>query len=76
MNFLLFKCFEHFRTVYIKLNESSYSLHPNIFAVGRYPDLTLWSRGTLIDGLQEWATYNPPGPTKPGTMNLVIQPLI
>ena len=75
MNFLLFKCFEHFRTVYIKLNESSYTFHPNIFGVGMVPDLTLWTGGT-IDGLQEWATYNPPGPTKPGAKNPVTQTII
>ena len=54
----------NFRTAFILLNESSFSLHPDLFVVGKLPDITLWQMG-VSDGLQEWATYNPPGPTKP-----------
>ena len=49
----------------IYLNKSTYSLHPALFEVHKYPDLSLWMIYTY-DGLQEFATYNPPGPTKPG----------
>ena len=55
----------NFRTAFIHLNESSYSLHPKLFRVHKYPDLNLVFHGRQ-DGLQEFATYNPPGPTKPG----------
>ena len=59
-----------FRTAHIELNESSYSLHPDLFKVHRYPDLRLFYDG-INHGLQEFATYNPPGPTKPGALNPV-----
>ena len=52
------------RTSTIDLNNSTYSLHPNLFKVHKYPDLSLYMKGN--DGLQEFATYNPPGPTQPG----------
>ena len=60
--------FKNFRTALIQLNESLYSLHPNLFVVGKLPDMILWQMG-VNDGLQEWATYNPPGPTKPSVVS-------
>ena len=57
--------------MYIKVNESSYSTHPNLLNVDFCPDLTLWFTGTN-DSLQEYATYNPPGPTKPGLLHMVM----
>ena len=54
------------RTSTIDLNNSTYSLHPNLFKVHKYPDLGLFMNNGRGDGLQEFATYNPPGPTKPG----------
>ena len=59
-----------FRTENIYLNDSSYSLHPNLFKVYKYPDVNL-AQTDIHDGLQEFATYNPPGPTKPGQFNAV-----
>ena len=59
-----------FRTAYIYLDQSSYSLHPDLFKVHKYPDMRLFFDG-INQGLQEFATYNPPGPTKPGGSNPV-----
>ena len=61
---------KYFRTDNIKLDESSYSLHPDLFKVHKYPDMRLLLDG-VNQGLQEFATYNPPGPTKPGALNPV-----
>ena len=41
-----------------------------------WPDLGLFYNGGRKDGLQESATYNPPGPTKPGPQNQVTHSLI
>ena len=59
-----------FRTKNIYLNKSSYSLHPNLFKVYKYLDVNLLHK-SIYDGLQEFATYNPPGPTNPGKFNAV-----
>ena len=55
---------------FVQLNESSYSSHPDMFKVDKAPDITLYM-ATANDGLQEWATYNPPGPSMPGLLNMV-----
>ena len=57
------------RTAFVDLNESSYSLNPKLFKVHKYPDLNLLMN--VRDGLQEFATYTPPGPTQPGAANSV-----
>ena len=62
--------YKYFRTAYVNLDESSYSLHPDLFKVHKYPDMRLFFDG-INQGLQEFATYNPPGPTKPGALNPV-----
>ena len=54
----------------MELNESSYALKPDLFRVEKAPDITMWIAG-VNDGLQELATYNPPGPTQPGMLNKV-----
>ena len=41
-----------------------------------WPDLGLFYNGGRKDGLQESATYNPPGPTKPGPQNQVTHSLM
>ena len=46
-----------------------------MFTVSMCPDLVLFFGGRK-DGLQEWATYNPPGPTKPGPLNQVTHSLM
>ena len=51
----------------MELNESSYALKPDLFRVEKAPDITMWIAG-VNDGLQELATYNPPGPTQPGML--------
>ena len=61
---------KYLRTAEIQLNESSYSLHPDLFKVHKYPDMRL-SFGGINQGLQEFATYHPPGPTMPGLANPV-----
>ena len=45
---------------HIVLNESNYDKHPDIFSTF----VNVFSG--VSDGIQECATYNPPGPTKPG----------
>ena len=57
-------------TALVRLNESSFSSHPEMFKVDKAPDITLYM-ATVNDGLQEWATYNPPGPSMPGLLNMV-----
>ena len=57
-------------TALVRLNESSFSSHPEMFRVDKAPDITLYM-ATVNDGLQEWATYNPPGPSMPGLLNMV-----
>ena len=54
----------------VQLNESSFSSHPDMFRVDKAPDITLYM-ASANDGLQEWATYNPPGPSMPGLLNMV-----
>ena len=61
----------NFRTAYIQMNASSYSLHPNLFRVEFFPDVTMLAGMGINDSLQEVATYDPPGPTKPGFLNMV-----
>ena len=39
----------------------------------KYPDMRLFFDG-INQGLQEFATYNPPGPTKPGALDPVSTP--
>ena len=53
------------------MNESSYSIHPNLFRVEFFPDVTMLAGMGINDSLQEVATYDPPGPTKPGFLNMV-----
>ena len=62
--------YHNFRTAHIQLNESSYILNPDVFRVEKAPDITMWVAG-INDGLQEFCTYNPPGPTEPGLFNQV-----
>ena len=59
-----------YRTSLIHLNESSYEFRPDIFRVGKCQNMALMTYG-IHDGLQEYATYDPPGPTKPGWYNRV-----
>ena len=61
---------KYLRTAHIQLNESSYSFHPDLFKVHKYPDLRFLFDG-INQGLQEFASYHPPGPTKPGAVNPV-----
>ena len=53
------------------MNESSYSSHPNLLTVDFIPDVTLMAWLGINDSLQEYATYDPLGPTKPGFLNTV-----
>ena len=62
--------FHNFRTAYVQLNESSFVLNPDLFRVEKAPDITMWKAG-INDGLQEFGTYNPPGPSEPGMLNRV-----
>ena len=59
-----------FRRSRIYLNESSFSHHLKLFQVHKYIDLGL-QMGGRHDGLQEFATYTPPGPSQPGAINPV-----
>ena len=56
--------------MHIKLNESSYSSHPDLFSVTILPDVFM-DIVEIKDGLQEVVTYNPPGPTQPGFLKKV-----
>ena len=55
----------------MKVNESSYSSHPNLLTVDFVPDITMMVWMGINDSLQEYATYDPLGPTKPGFLNMV-----
>ena len=50
----------------IVLNSSNYEMHPDIFSTFVFPDFTLGFKLRSPDGLQECATYNPPGLIMPG----------
>ena len=54
----------------ITLNEFNYGMHPNMFS-----SLIIYNYGLIyegkFDGIQECATYNPPGPTEPNFWNSV-----
>ena len=58
-------------TALVRLNESLFSSYPDMFKVDKAPDITLYM-AKVNDGLQEWATYNPPGPSMPGLLNMVV----
>ena len=62
--------YHNFRTAYVQLNKSSFVLNPDLFRVEKAPDITMWKAG-INDGLQEFGTYNPPGPSEPGMLNRV-----
>ena len=51
----------------IALNNSNYEMHPDVFSTFVIPDLTLIKLRSP-DGLQECATYNPPGLIMPGNL--------
>ena len=40
-------------------------MHPDMFSTMVIPDFALWI-ARIHDGIQQCATYNPPGPTPPG----------
>ena len=40
-------------------------MHPDMFSTMVIPDFALWI-ARIHDGIQQCATYNPPGPTTPG----------
>ena len=46
-------------------------MHPNLFRVEYIPDITMLAGIGINDSLQEVATYDPAGPTKPGFFNMV-----
>ena len=60
----------NFRTSTIHLNVSSYEDRPDLFKVRKSLDMALFLIGRNA-GLQEHATYSPPGPSKPGYFHKV-----
>ena len=58
------------RAKHIFLYESNYDMHPEMFSPIVIPDLR------KIQGIQQCATYNPPGPTKPGIENFVCMSVL
>ena len=60
-----------YRTDYILLNETNYDLNPSMFSSFVTPNWGLVLNGVPGPGIQECATYNPPGPTQPRSRNNV-----
>ena len=59
-----------YRSLVIVLNESNYDLDPSIFSSFITLNWGLTFEETP-DGIQECATYNPPGPTEPSSLHNV-----